>query len=123
MRIQSGSVFGLPECRKEAVLMSDLVLHVKKEFFDLIKSGEKKEEYRLCTPYWLNRFSDDKPPFSRVLIACGYPSKSDVSRWLSFPFTGMEEREGIIPFFGDKPVWYFAIRLEQMRRDNPALSQ
>jgi len=32
-----------------------LVLSVKKKWFDLIKSGEKKEEYRDLTDYWKKR--------------------------------------------------------------------
>ena len=37
--------------------MSDtLVLSVRKKWFDLIKSGEKKEEYRDLTEYWKKRF-------------------------------------------------------------------
>ena len=33
-----------------------LVLPIKKKWFDMIKSGEKKEEYREIKPYWTKRF-------------------------------------------------------------------
>ncbi len=33
-----------------------LILPIKKKWFDMIKSGEKKEEYREIKPYWTNRF-------------------------------------------------------------------
>ena len=33
-----------------------LVLPIKKKWFDMIKSGEKKEEYREIKPYYNNRF-------------------------------------------------------------------
>lgn len=33
-----------------------ITLPLKKKWFDLIKSGEKKEEYREITPYWISRF-------------------------------------------------------------------
>lgn len=33
-----------------------LVLPIKKKWFDMIVSGEKKEEYREVKPYYLNRF-------------------------------------------------------------------
>lgn len=36
--------------------MKVLHLTVKKKWFDMIVSGEKKEEYREIKPYWLNRF-------------------------------------------------------------------
>lgn len=35
-----------------------LHLNVKKEFFDMIKNGEKKEEYREVKPYWIKRLLD-----------------------------------------------------------------
>jgi hypothetical protein len=35
-----------------------LHLILKKEWFDMILSGEKKEEYRNITPHWESRFID-----------------------------------------------------------------
>jgi len=42
--------------------MNILHLTLKKQWFDMILSGEKKEEYRVLKPYWLNRlyYNDDK---------------------------------------------------------------
>lgn len=37
-----------------------LTLSVKKEWFDLIKAGEKREEYREIKPYWVARFYYDR---------------------------------------------------------------
>lgn len=34
-----------------------LYLSVKKEWFDMIASGEKKEEYREMSTYWSSRLS------------------------------------------------------------------
>ncbi len=34
-----------------------LTLPIKKKWFDMIKSGEKKEEYREIKPYYTSRFS------------------------------------------------------------------
>ena len=39
-----------------------LYLPMKKKWFDMILSGEKKEEYRLMTPHWM----------SRVCKICGF---------------------------------------------------
>jgi len=36
--------------------MRVLHLTLKKKWFDMIASGEKKEEYREIKPYWINRF-------------------------------------------------------------------
>lgn len=33
-----------------------LILPIKKKWFDMIKSGEKKEEYREIKSYWTSRF-------------------------------------------------------------------
>ena len=38
--------------------MSTLHLNLKKEWFDLIKSGDKPEEYREITDYWKVRLTD-----------------------------------------------------------------
>lgn len=37
--------------------MKTLHLNLKKQWFDMIASGEKKEEYREIKPYWENRFT------------------------------------------------------------------
>lgn len=40
--------------------MKVLHLTLKKKWFDMIASGEKKEEYREIKPYWENRLIDQK---------------------------------------------------------------
>lgn len=35
-----------------------LILPIKKKWFDMIKSGEKKEEYREIKPYYTSRFNN-----------------------------------------------------------------
>ena len=35
-----------------------LVLQIKEKWFDMIKSGEKKEEYREIKPYYASRFDN-----------------------------------------------------------------
>lgn len=39
--------------------MKTLTLSLKKPWFDKIKSGEKKEEYRECSDHWIRRFIKD----------------------------------------------------------------
>ncbi|EDG5368335.1 ASCH domain-containing protein, partial [Salmonella enterica subsp. enterica serovar Typhimurium] len=41
----------------QVVIMKKRILHlpVKKIYFDQIKSGEKPDEYRLVTDYWIKR--------------------------------------------------------------------
>lgn len=50
-----------------------LILPIKKQWFDMIVKGEKKEEYRAIKPYYTTRFKsigllDDKDP-KQVMIA------------------------------------------------------
>ena len=39
--------------------MKTLTLSLKRKWFDMIKSGEKKEEYRECSDHWIRRFVKD----------------------------------------------------------------
>ena len=50
--------------------MSKLTLHVKKKWFDLISSGNKKVEYRWYKPYWIKRI--DGKHFDVVEFWNGY---------------------------------------------------
>lgn len=56
-----------------------LHLTVKKKWFDMTVSGEKKEEYRKIKPYWIKRLMRRRPDaslslkrFDRVIIKNGY---------------------------------------------------
>lgn len=56
-----------------------LVLHVKKIWFDKIKSGKKKIEYRKYNDYWRTRLLNKK--YSSILILCGYPKKNGLGQY------------------------------------------
>lgn len=45
-----------------------LVLPIKKKWFDMIKSGEKKEEYREIKPYYDSRFKNYIPFVANLRI-------------------------------------------------------
>lgn len=45
-----------------------LTLSVKKEWFDKIVSGEKKEEYREIKPYWISRLVNHQAGSGDVLF-------------------------------------------------------
>ena len=51
--------------------MGDLTIPVKGIYFDQIASGEKREEYRLVTPYWITRLRNRV--YDRVILTRGYP--------------------------------------------------
>ena len=45
--------------------MDTLKLILKRNWFEMIKSGDKKEEYREITPYYLNRLLYCTPKVGR----------------------------------------------------------
>lgn len=63
-----------------------LTFHLKKEWFDKIKAGEKTHEYREVKPYWDKRLKeylyDDYnkflPSVYLVCFLCGYPTKREI---------------------------------------------
>ena len=79
--------------------MKTLTLSLKKQWFDMIKSGEKKEEYREIKPYYTSRLtiqaSDDYDlilsgeisatfQYFDRLVFLGYPKADDTERRLEF---------------------------------------
>jgi hypothetical protein len=88
-----------------------LVLHVKKEYFDQIKSGEKTEEYRPRTIAFVSFLLDKKP--DQVIICSGYPKLTDRNRVLLFPWNGCEEKTIVHKEFGPDPIHVVAIKLSK----------
>lgn len=54
--------------------MKYLHLTLKKNWFDLILSGEKKEEYREIKPYWEKRLIGKK--YDRIIFRNGYTTNA-----------------------------------------------
>lgn len=54
--------------------MKILHLTLKKKWFDMIASGEKKEEYREIKPYWISRLVD----------LLGYPAQWQINEGYAF---------------------------------------
>lgn len=74
--------------------MKTLHLTLKKKWFDMIASGEKKEEYRDLKKYWAKRFMYKiKPPFGGYFFAWSDIEKKD------FQFSGWAEATGDAPVF------------------------
>jgi len=54
-----------------------LRLTLKKKWFDMIASGEKREEYREVKPYWLKRLvTEEDKTFTHVIFTNGYAANS-----------------------------------------------
>ena len=89
--------------------MRTLTLALRGVYFDQIKGGTKKKEYRKCTPFWEKRLIGRE--YDQIVLTRGYPKKDDMSRRLVLPWRGMEVEEITHPHFGADPVTVFAIRV------------
>jgi len=56
--------------------MKILHLTLKKKWYDMILSGEKKEEYREAKPYWLTRLLHIPHNYTHVKFRNGYRKES-----------------------------------------------
>ena len=71
--------------------MKTLTLSLKNQWFEKIKSGEKKEEYRENSEYWqrrlyrsMNANDAEFKHFDRLVFTLGYPKAGDTERRLVF---------------------------------------
>lgn len=87
--------------------MNDLILPVKRVYFEQMRDGSKTEEFRLVTPFWTRRLAGRT--YARLIITLGYPKKGDPARTLVFPWRGCRTRTLTHPHFGDQPVMVYAI--------------
>lgn len=76
-----------------------LIFHLKKEWFNKIKSGEKTHEYRVCNKYWTTRITRIQKEFEErkqiidmtkqhpdKVVICfinGYPGYDDLDKCIS----------------------------------------
>lgn len=95
-----------------------LQLALNGEYFDAIKSGEKLEEFRLVSPYWVNRLTiggmnGHVTPrhYTGIVLTRGYPKRDDASRRIELPWRGFTVKTITHPHFGDHPVKVFAIKV------------
>ena len=89
--------------------MKILRLSVKKEYFDQMKSGKKKFEYRLIKPYWIARLLGRE--YDLIQISNGYPKKGDDSRTIERPYKGYKVIKIKHKEFGNVAINVFAIRV------------
>ena len=76
--------------------MTQLILPLKKRWFDMIKSGVKKAEYREIKPFWIKRLilplsvngrilhESMFKKFDEVVFTLGYPKSNDKERRIVF---------------------------------------
>lgn len=79
-----------------------LHLVLKAKWFDMIKSGEKKEEYRDCSGYWIKRIWKNRNNIKSIAFHRGYTNVVHEMECLSIgmgignPQWGAPENEVII---------------------------
>lgn len=89
--------------------MKSLVLNLKKEYFNDIKNGIKKEEYREVKPYWEKRLVGKS--YDKIIIKMGYPKATEKEKIIEFSWNGFEKKQITHKEFGNNPIWVFAIIL------------
>lgn len=70
--------------------MKVVVFNVEGKWFGKIRSGEKKHEYRLATPYWESRLHDADVAEFRL----GYPANTDTDKIMGFEIAGITKMNG-----------------------------
>ena len=86
--------------------MKTLKLVLKKKWYDMIASGEKKEEYREITDYWIKRISGKGYKF--VTFYLGYAkNRPSMTFEMQTPLIGT----GIPQWGADLGKKYFVLRL------------
>lgn len=112
--------------------MKNLQLPLKSVWFEMTKSGVKKEDYREINEYWINRLVDYFSNYSHLLnqphllalgrfdvrfkkfdaniMTLGYPKSTDKSRILKLEHKGIEIRTGNVAWGAEPNKLYFVIK-------------
>ena len=103
--------------------MKTLTLPLKKKWFDMIKAGVKKEEYREVNSYWIARLVAAMVPFTgtvlsftnfnRLVFTLGYPKADDIDRRLTFKNPKIRIGTGRTELGAEPGKNYFVITWEE----------
>lgn len=91
--------------------MRDLILPLKREYFEQIKAGTKTEDFRLVNDYWCSRLY--ARVYDRIVLTLGYPKRTDADRRLVLPYKGHVVKRITHPHFGPDSVLVFALDVSQ----------
>ena len=83
-----------------------IILPIKRKWFDMIVSGEKKEEYREIKPYYTSRFSKYGEKFE-IGIRAGYSKNSPFARLFVELSKGVGREEWGAP---KQPVYILSVK-------------
>lgn len=91
--------------------MEKLFLVIKKKYFDEIKSGIKKEEYRLVKPYWEKKLIGKQ--YTHIVFQNGYNKNSPriEAEYLCLKIKTIKHE-----FFGNEAVDVFALQLGKIKQ-------
>lgn len=96
--------------------MKTLTISLKRQWFDMIKSGEKKEEYRDNSEYWQRRLyrsmdanDAEFKQFDRLVFTLGYPKSGDKERRLVFNNPKIRIGHGRLEWGAEPGKQYFVI--------------
>ena len=105
--------------------MKTLHLNLKRGWFDLILSGEKKEEYRDLTEYWEKRLVDNScflsdqcaewKDFESITFSNGYSKKRDQ---FEIELIDIEIGVGLAEWGAKKGKEYFVLELGNIINSN-----
>lgn len=106
---------------KETAKEKTLHLTLKKQWFDMILSGDKKEEYREIKPYWIGRLSDIPKGYSNwdegikyfntITLKNGYASDAPE---MVIECKGIQIREGNPNWGAEEGKKYFVLSLGEI---------
>jgi hypothetical protein len=90
-----------------------LTLPLNGVYFDQIASGEKLEEYRLCTEFWAQRL--ERRRLGTIVLTRGYPKGGGVEgvTRLTRRWNGFTPKTITHPHFGPEPVLVYAIDVSE----------
>jgi hypothetical protein len=98
--------------RQERRNITKLTLRVRRKYFEQMKSGEKKHEYRKITPYYTARLVN--PNLKTVEITIGYPSpEREPEKFLLFKWSGYGTTIITHEEFGNTPEEVYDIFLKE----------
>lgn len=65
-----------------------LIVHLNKEFYDMVISGKKRIEYRECKEYWCKRFANNHYDYIKFVLGynpkCSFLYKLDKIEIISY---------------------------------------
>ncbi len=93
--------------------MNILHLTLKRKWFDMILSGEKKEEYREIKPYWRKRLL--RKSFDAIHFRNGYAKDA---RCFTIALKGLYRNLGIVEWGAPEGEEVFILRLGEIIKED-----